>query len=213
MAHARSGISRALWSGAEGVPHAAPPWWCAGSACRRSERPAHRRHRQRMGLLAHGAVREGLQTPVWRAAVRDSQAQHRAPLVQRGSCQTKPPNGFRQRCDDEVCIGIRIVRYELPDRFHVFDRLGRPSKLGHPSKRSLTSSWGTVFPSSACLNLRSIFAKKQSFSMASSSVTSSGSSSTAFRMRCLVAGSAIAENAAHSLGKTASTLERISRRR
>jgi len=54
LAHARSGISRALWSRAEGVPHAAPPWWCAGSACRRSERPAHRRHRQRMGLLAHG---------------------------------------------------------------------------------------------------------------------------------------------------------------
>ena len=58
----------------------------------------------------------------------------------RAGKELEPLNGFDQPCDDEVCIDIRIVRYELPDRFHVFDRLGRSSKLGHPSKRSLTSS-------------------------------------------------------------------------
>jgi len=101
----------------------------------------------------------------------------------------KPLNRFEQAGDDEICVRIRVVRYELPDCLHVFDRLGRPSKLDHPSKRSLTSSWEIVFPAFACCRPRSTLAKKQSFSIASSSVASSGSSSTALRIRSLAEGS------------------------
>jgi hypothetical protein len=75
----------------------------------------------------------------------------------RSGKELEPLKGFEHVCDDQVCIGTRIVRYEPPGCFHVFDRLGRPSKLGHPSKRSLTSSWGTAFPSFACFKPRSTF--------------------------------------------------------
>ena len=57
---------------AKGLPAGPTSDWRPPGAALRNPTHARHRRRQQLGFLAHGTVRSGLQTPIWRATVGDA---------------------------------------------------------------------------------------------------------------------------------------------
>src|SRR3989442_482252 len=95
-----------------------------------------------------------------------------------------PPHCFDDTIDNDPCIVEGVSADIVVKGLKVFAGLRRPEYLRHRLNWAATWSWGMSCPASAWARPRSIFARKHSRSITSSSVASGGSCSTAARIRC-----------------------------
>ncbi len=123
---------------------------------------------------------------VWPSSVHDSKlAGDDFTKLRRGALQDHPPRvwkhpkAFNRGHDSlhgQVRIELRVNRDVRANLFDIRDGLRRPNEIGHRPRRRLTSSCGMPSPRSSCVKPVSIFARKTSRSIASSTVASAGSS-------------------------------------